>query len=694
MITVINRAAGMSYCLLAIAAAAASTLLNSVSAQVISLGGNGYAATGVVPTASVLPTGSAFLAYEPNVPGAKNTSGYNTQIGLGLYSGLELVGRLATNELRCNLFVLGACQSDTIRDFSASVKWQLQSSWLTQNNTKVALGVTDVGGAASFFKSYYAVASKEWGDTELSLGRARGLGERALLAGTFASAAYRPARWSELSVQKVGESAWTSAAFRAEIPGSQASAYLTLNRRLTDEPLTQRSWSSVGVSFPMDGVGRTQNTKPAQTQQRGLQNAKVQPIGVDEIEAALLRKGFYNPQLSLIGGTLQVDVENTSYQWNSLDAAGVALGVVAGIDGKGKTQKFELTVRARGIAQLKIKGDAACVRAWLEEGAVCDSLSIQSLLQRQQESANPGYLSMGNEADGAGKWAFRPEIIVSPTIVSAIGTEWGAYDFDLGASVNLVLPAWQGATLETNRVLPLGVGTRGFEAGGVFFGARVRPVTSRTLLHQIVSFPQVNTQLRLSAGNAYTDWQGSQLESNSQSDNGRHRVSYASGSFKNTLSSTAPEKRYELVTYRYAHDDQMSTSTELTQGKFWGGDMGWSVGQRFWHADTAFSVYLRRTRMGEGSPLVSFAGLQVSLPFTPRVNKGMESASLRGSSQWSYALESRVFDKTNTLTGGYGEVPRIGEGLVQTLNRDRSSTRYLQANLWRAKSAFNDLSGN
>ena len=98
--------------------------------------------------------------------------------------------------------------------------------------------------------------------------------------------------------------------------------------------------------------------------------------------------------------------------------------------------------------------------------------------------------------------------------------------------------------------------------------------------------------------------------------------------------------------------------------------------------------------MAESAPVVSFAGLQFSIPITPRVNKGMSHAVLRGTNQWTYTLESRVFDRENLLTGGYGEVPRMGDTLIQTFNRDRNSTRYLESSLIRAKSAFNELNAD
>ena len=112
-------------------------------AQVLSA--NGTSGIGILPDATVIPSSSATISFDRTLPGAANPKGYNTQIGLGLYDGLELVGRLATNDQRCNMFQAGACPANTIRDFSASLKWSLQLEWLKQNNAHLALGVTDVG---------------------------------------------------------------------------------------------------------------------------------------------------------------------------------------------------------------------------------------------------------------------------------------------------------------------------------------------------------------------------------------------------------------------------------------------------------------------------------------------------------------------------------------------------------------------
>ncbi len=664
---------------------------NIAFAQLLST--NGYSGLGLVPSSSAILPGQSVIHFDRTLPGAINTSGYNTQIGLGLTEGLELVGRLATNNQRCNMFQAGACPVNTIRDFSASLKWSLPLDWLKQNNAHLALGVTDVGGAASYFKSYYAVVSKEMGPFELSIGQGKAMANYALLNDIFGGLTYRPSTWLDLNFQKVGSNSWAVASLQSDIPYTQASGYITLNQRITNAPVTEKQWVSVGVSIPLDGTLNRKKDRQQNSLSQNQRSKSIANLKPEDLYGLLEMNGFYKPLISENQKQLKIEIENTAYAWNTVDAVGVALGALAATHGNVKGQTFELNVTSRGISQAVVTGDAPCIKRWLETGEVCFNLSIRSGLQRAGNNASLGEIYI-SQLLGLANWSFRPELVISPTLLSSIGTEYGSFDMDGGVNINLVLPLWTGATLETNQVKPLGIGTRGFEQGGVFYGSRLKPVTSRTLINQLVNVPSINTQARVSLGTAYTTWEGHQLETSTQSDNGRHRVGLAAGSFKNDNFSANNHKNYKLATYRYAHEDRMSTVTELTTGKYWGGDKGWSIGQRFWHGDTALNIYLRRTRMAEFAPVVSFAGLQFSIPITPRVNKGMQHLALRGTNQWTYTLESRVFDRENLLTGGYGEVPRIGDTLVQTFNRDRNSTRYLESSLVRVKSGFNELSAD
>lgn len=666
------------------------TVLSSGLVFSQSLSPNGMSGSGVVPDARTIKPGDAVISFDPTMPGASLTKGYNTQIGLGLYENFELVGRLATNNQKCNMFVTGNCPDGNIRDFSASLKWSITNNWLKENNANLAFGVTDFGGAANYFKSYYAVASKEFGPFEFTAGQAKGVSENALLKGAFGSVTYRPLKWLDVNLQKVGSNTFAVATLKKEIPHTQASAYVTLNQRLNGAEVTEKKWVGLGVSLPLDQTKDRKITE-SQNSNKPHKNKSVPKLNPEDLYELLQLNGFYRPRVTKQNKLLKIEIENTAYAWNTIDAIGPALLALASTHGNLIEQNFEITITSRGISHAVVTGDAVCLRRWIELGDVCSNLSIRSGLQRAGTDEKFKFFS-SNDHVNFENWLFRPELIISPALLSSIGTEYGSFDMDAGININLLLPLWTGASIETNRIEPLGMSTKGFEQGGAFYESRLKPIRSRTLVHQLLNAQAINTQVRMSVGTAYTNWGGHQIETSTQSDDGRQRLGLTSGRFKNDTQSIILEKSYQLATYRYAYDDGISTQTEITTGKYWGGDRGWSIGQKFWHGDTALNLYLRRTRMTESAPIVSFAGIQISIPITPRVNKGMQNMGIRGTNQWTYTLESRIFDKENLITGGYGEVPRMGESLMQTFNRDRNSTRYLENNLVRIKSTFNELS--
>jgi hypothetical protein len=677
-----------------------ATLSGQAFAQVLSP--NGYSGLGLVPSAYTLKGGTAVLAHDPTVPGAPITTGYNTQIGFGLMNNLELVGRLATNDQKCNFYQPGACPANSYRDFSSSMKWSLPIGWLKQENAALAVGATDFGGAATYFRSFYVVGTKSFDQFDVSLGHAKkgGVGS-SILDGTLAAATWRPTDWVNVSLQKVGSKATAHALLLTPLFTDGSSAWLTFNHRISDAPVMDKSWIGWGVSVPLDRVEKQTVSTPLQKAEPQTGHKALANLHPSDLTEALKARGFYNAKIGRrANGDLVLELENTAYSWNILDAAGVVLGVVSSAySQESKNQNFELALTTRGIRQLLVKGEAKCVGRWLSKGEVCSSLTVQSLSQRSAGTAffpeSPlqalGDLDESVNWSSGSAWSFRPEIIVSPTLITTIGTDYGSFDGDMGANVSAVIPLWSGAMIENNRVRPIGVGTRNFEQGGLFYASRLKPVTNRTLFHQLINLPAINTQARFTTGTAYTVWEGHQIETSTQTDNGRHKLGFTEGKFKNDALANNNERSYRLLNYRFANNDQQTSVTEITQGKFWAGDKGFSINQRFWHGDTTLNIYLRRTRMTELQPLVSFAGLQFSIPFTPRENKSLEHLALRGVSQWTYSLETKVLAKDNYITGGYGEVPKVGDSLVTTFNRDRNSNRYYETNLGRMKNAYVNL---
>ena len=123
-------------------------------AQVKLLNSAGYTGLGMVPSANVIDTGKATLAYEDQVPGHLGGPGFNYNVGFGVMNNFEASARLATDNQKCIEFVAGACPVGHIRDFSASVKYQPPNAWLPfrDKDTSFAIGLTDFGGGCLSFQ--------------------------------------------------------------------------------------------------------------------------------------------------------------------------------------------------------------------------------------------------------------------------------------------------------------------------------------------------------------------------------------------------------------------------------------------------------------------------------------------------------------------------------------------------------------
>ena len=125
------------------------------------------------------------------------------------------------------------------------------------------------------------------------------------------------------------------------------------------------------------------------------------------------KNGFYNPKIGkAASGAVVVELENTAYHGNILDAAGVALGLMAAAHVE-TGQYFELIISSRGIRQLLIRANAACVKKWLEADDWCEKFEIKSLNNQKYDDSDVAW------SEGS-RWHFRPEIILSPTLISTL----------------------------------------------------------------------------------------------------------------------------------------------------------------------------------------------------------------------------------------------------------------------------------
>jgi len=668
---------------------AASTLL-TVQAQAQPLSSQGSTGLGLVPTAQVQRPGAFTFDYSNAMPGAPDPRGYNFLLGMGLTDWLEVNMRLATNTVQCD-FYSEVCPGPQIRDLSGSFKMQLPLPLLRRWGMSAAVGAVDVGGAASFFTSHYAVITRTWADAELSLGMAKGETPTSPLDGPMAAFTIHPWKHLTLSLQQVHGLRTAHALVSMPIPGTQMSAHVVGTRVLSEtsrSPTHAPQWAQVGLTMP---VGGRLGERSHATRDEVETTRKVRSLSLAEVPAALARQGVGSAvQRRLADGSLAVAIDNTHFPLDVLDALGVALGVLAGLPAA-EVPSVLVELSQRGMPVLQASAPVPCLRTWLEGGDPCGELDLAALTHRAPLLAKavprPWWHLTG-----------RPELVLTPLVTSTIGTEVGAFDADFGVNANLIVPLWKGATFDYAYNFQLDQPTRAFRAGGLFADSRLLEGKIRHMVHQVVEVPLLNTYLRASVGTGFAVFKGRHLESLTTSPDGRHRLTLSRGNFfgpyeldplfKLPLLDIPRNRRYQLARYRYAWDERARVSTEVTHGKFFNGDVGTAVLTRFTHGDASYAAYFRRSKMPDRDRPVSFAGFQFSIPLTPRRSVGPSAFALRGTTDFQYSIESKVGERDNLITRSYGEVPLFGEHLARLLNRDRNGQPYFEATRWRIRDAF------
>lgn len=633
----------------------------------------GYTGQAMTPSADTIPYGRGVVSVDGQLPGAAVPKGVNIQSGFGLLPGVEVIGRLATQDISCNLFVARACPPNTIRDFSASIKLGLPLPW-GDSGPRAALGVTDLGGAATYFRSQYWVASQRFGPFDVSLGQARRSIPTAPLDGFFSALSAHVSEDFTVRLESVERQRWLSAHWQPFEFSNGVAPAITYTKRLADSALTDSQWWGVSLSLPLDGVPLTKAGRERSRQYIVSRRPR-------DLPSLLEDRGFYTSSIQDTPTGLILTVENQSYSWNAIDAAAHALSALVSSHFESLSRRFVLQVTQRGLPVAQLKGSLQCAKDWLEAAKPCD------------EPEGLVYVAPSGAQVGS-RWSWtnlRPELTVSPLISSLIGSEAGAFDYDLAMNANLTVPLYSGGIVEISRQFPLKANTDDFDKGGPFYSARFRTATTRKLFHHYHHIPQLQTHIKASLGTINTVWDGWQLETYSASQSGAHRLSLSTGRFENeALKGPSAVRTPQLLSYRYMPSAWPVVDSELTLGEFWGGDSGYVFTQRFWFGDTTLSAYLRRSKMPNQADYVSFFGFRVTVPLTPRVLRTGPFVGIRGTSQFNYAAETKVFEKDNKITPGYGVIPNVGEPLAVSLNRDRMGTAYLNANRYRLHSAFQE----
>ncbi len=716
----------------------AQSLANSFTADA-SLSAAGYSGLGITPSPTPLAWGTMAAAYDTAIPGASYPKGHNYLFSGGLLPALEITGRLTTNDHNCNLYGIGSsCPSGSFRDLSASAKagWQMEVASRTW--AAASVGMTDFGGAATYFRSYYAVAGVKQSWWGVSGGYAKAVSNAAPLNGLFGHITLKPWEAAQIYAEKVGARSWLGA--KIEVPwgeGAKSRLYVSANKSLQNDGFTPKHWWSVGFSIPFEQPTSLaqakaeqstlsnplhypqQNTSLSLTIPLEAKSVAKESVQKDEnnsteidpklpnfqtaglLATALAKAGFESISIGQDDKGPIVKLENFSYNWNQLDALGVAMGVV--------TQKAfhwpttRLQIWRHGIPIYLAVGKPACMFSWLEQtGYDCGTTEGVQLWAGQHAQFEPDSSASWwvlNERSSTG----RTKMFITPAMDSRVGTEYGTFDSTWGVNFTWQTPLWQGATADVAYVKSVGH-SNDYAPGGIFSDFRIDSLLHRVMVHQTVALP-LGLSARVAYGRLAQVLQGHHSELRWESLEGLHRISFESSQFAHR--DVDFKKEFSMATYRYAIPRLGSTllgsTLELKSGTFWHGDKGQMVVSRHWFGDTNLSVYLRRSQFPVGAPAlfspygsvpVTSAGIELSIPLTPRREVQAEWLQPRGDDRFSYGLQSviRAKNKTNYVTpyfGVFSPVPLGLDGVVY--NFDRGSQSYLMANLARVRQAWRQL---
>ncbi|MFT6985202.1 MAG: hypothetical protein ACJAT7_001010 [Psychromonas sp.] len=707
----------------------------SVQAVSSSMAQTGFSGILRVPHAESLPFGDFSINYqwEDNIDydtcygcGAHKT----VLMGVGLLPGLEF-----TVQNTHKLISDGPGWSGThSSDLSFSAKYDFKP-FLPEQWFSFALGVQDYGGAASKHRNLYGVASKEFfADTPYDLRLTAGYGQgdarnqmgSDYLQGAFAGIEWQPFSWLQLVSDYDGTGVnggfkllsaenWLPYGWQANFSYQLYSGSVTANR--------DNQWMGLGLTLPLavgsdakrytrEGVDefyqieampeqQIKQQVAADKQKQGKQlQANIPSLSALEQkdqqnqQSELLLKilvdyGFENVRIGWRETTLVVSLENNLFNWNELDGLGVALGLI--VDNS-DAQSFEFHLLNNQIAVLKVTGKSKTFRDYLHQKSD-QAVKTHGLTISNQVSALSD-VTWYSQRQASGN--FVPRFIFSPHLRSAMGTEFGVFDYSLALSSNLQISLWSGGVVDVRHLLPV-AHSDSYDDGEYFANARHKSEVDRILFHQAFALPgAIMTQF--SAGQIYKSYRGVLNETRWESATGTHRIKTEVGDFRHENNDYS--YRPVLAAYRY-YLRGLDLAVEGRYGQHWSGDLGGSLSLKKWFGDMSVNLTYQNTSCDRSKREYScsadgyaekheYAGLTFQFPFGTRKNSaptlGLQIKTLE---QWGYGYRSRINNHANYIGGNRGGASNLQYNVDQQyFNRDRLSKSYIESNMQRLRESY------
>ena len=700
---------------------------------------NGTGAFGglsLTPTAQI-DSGAMTSQFQNRVIGTGRYDGINLTNVFGLSEFLEVGGRIAANTTTVNLYTGDGGN----RDLSASVKVQLNPLLgYVSSPLKVSFGASDVGGAATLFRSYYGVASysgKSWG---ASAGYAKAgvnnFGNNPL-NGAFVNGSLSLKPWLDVQAESTSARTWLALAAQNDTllpswgaPGGTA-IYAKINTQVRgSSQVGGKPWLDVGIRLPLDWtqIKKSQSTNVPSRQYAKSENISLQerpetssPITAQNVEnkethqtvqeelslvqysqdlaKRLIQSGLEGVWVGVEGNTLVVKASDMVYEHSLLDGAGVALGQIA------KQSSFNIPaqitnyryVHARwGTPAVGYSGKILCLKNWLARGQAC---SVQQALEPAFRNLHAWSDQVNWLVQNDADYRFKPRLKLNPVQSYYAATEFSLFDYTVGVNVQPSVLLWDGGSLEVSKIYHLH-STKGYNHGEVFSNTRIRDGLNSIMLTHLQKF-QEGFSGRINVGQTGSNfYKGGHAELRWDSLDGQFAAGFNQGYWLPDNDKIQGVGRPASVYARYA-PTLRDWSLEMVAGRYWFGDKGLTLASNHWMGDSKVVLFLRRSVPPEqfwpGKRGATFAGIEVSFPLTPRRAMTAESFQVKGSPRFGLSLSTPVGRPDNYIVDPFG-MPIYGKALVDSpvsgqlgsvlLDYDRNGPAYVYGHLERLRYAY------
>ena len=273
-------------------------------------------------------------------------------------------------------------------------------------------------------------------------------------------------------------------------------------------------------------------------------------------------------------------------------------------------------------------------------------------------------------------------IEIKPDLPFALATDVGAFDYSLAANVQGIVPLWRGAELYSSYIQRL-ANSDNFEPGFFFSGSRQRNGLKVAALNQ--SF-WLGTRVlaRLGAGRYNYGSAGAQGEATVFIPGRDDVVRLKAGVYQRQAGESQRRATPLSGTYRWVQSP--STWVEAGLQQYSDGTRGPSVVLTRWFGDVAAHLFYRKGGARQ------FAGLELSIPLTPR--RGIEPGPITfsGTSAFTSGVRTRLVLGSTTIN--YTDLSAVRDFQLEYdadqhyLNRGRISEKFFIGQLDRMREAF------